>query len=410
MASIKLKHSGGNGTIIAAPTSNPASDKTLTLPSDVDGTIVSKDSSNSLQNITGVNGGQLGNRNLIINGAMQVAQRGTSVTASSGYTTVDRFSQSASNLANNCDLAQATISSGDAYDAGFRKSYKVTNGDNNADTNDQSKINYIIESQDLACSGWDSVNSNSKVTLSFWVKSSVAQTFVVHLYADDASKAYAFEYAATTSWTKITHTISGASGLTFNNDNGTGVNIQWFLYMGTDTTNNSFTYNAWGSYSGSSRSRDMTTTWQTTDDATFEITGVQLEVGSVATDFEHRSYAQELALCQRYYEQTYNDGHYPGGNHNTGGYYAGHTGDGSNNATWSSPFAVRKRAIPTMTFYTDSGTSGSWDWQKSGANGSATVTFFRNSQTYAGGYLGAGSGAAWNAVVVLGHWTADAEL
>ena len=241
------------------------------------------------------------NRNLIINGAMQVAQRGTSETNASGYTTVDRFSQSASNLANNCDVAQATISSGDAYDAGFRKSYKVTNGDNNADTNDQSKINYIIESQDLACSGWDSVNSNSKVTLSFWVKSSVAQTFVVHLYADDASKAYAFEYAATTSWTKITHTISGASGPTFNNDNGTGMNIQWFLYMGTDTTNNSFTYNAWGSYSGSSRARDMTTTWQTTNDATFEITGVQLEVGSVATDFEHRSFGQELALCQRYY-------------------------------------------------------------------------------------------------------------
>ena len=243
------------------------------------------------------------NKNIIINGAMQVAQRGTSVTASSGYTTVDRFSQSASNLANNCDLAQATISSGDAYDAGFRKSYKVTNGDNNADTNDQSKINYIIESQDLACSGWDSVNSNSKVTLSFWVKSSVAQTFVVHLYADDASKAYSFEYAATTSWTKITHTIPGASGLTFNNDNGLGMSLQWYLYMGTDTTDNSFTYNAWGAYSGSSRSRDMTTTWQTTDDATFEITGVQLEVGSVATDFEHRSYAEELALCGRYYQR-----------------------------------------------------------------------------------------------------------
>ena len=79
MASIKLKHSGGNGVIIAAPTSNPASDKTLTLPSDVDGTVVSKDSSNSLQNIAGINGGQLGNRNLIIN-TMLVAQRGTSST------------------------------------------------------------------------------------------------------------------------------------------------------------------------------------------------------------------------------------------------------------------------------------------------------------------------------------------
>ena len=243
------------------------------------------------------------NRNLIINGAMQVAQRGTSEPTASGYTTVDRFSQSASNLANNCDVEQGTISSGGAYDAGFRKSYKVTNGDNNADTNDQSKINYVIESQDLACSGWNSVNSNSKVTLSFWVKSSVAQTFSVLMYAEDASKAYGFEYAATTSWTKITHTISGASGLTFNNDNGYGMGIQWFLYMGTDTTDNSFTNNAWGSYSGSSRSKDMATNWQTTNDATFEITGVQLEVGSIATDFEHRSFGQELQLCARYYQK-----------------------------------------------------------------------------------------------------------
>ena len=94
MASIKLKHSGGNGVIIAAPTSNPASDKTLTLPSDVDGTVVSKDSSNSLQNIAGINGGQLGNRNLIINGAMQVAQRGTSSVGSNEYGSVDRIYQS----------------------------------------------------------------------------------------------------------------------------------------------------------------------------------------------------------------------------------------------------------------------------------------------------------------------------
>ena len=90
MASIKLKHSGGNGVIIAAPTSNPASDKTLTLPSDVDGTVVSKDSSNSLQNIAGINGGQLGNRNLWINGACLVNQRGSSST-SEGYQTIDRF-------------------------------------------------------------------------------------------------------------------------------------------------------------------------------------------------------------------------------------------------------------------------------------------------------------------------------
>ena len=255
--------------------------------------------------LTSIGGGGLSHRNIIVNGAMTVAQRGSSVSATSGgYTTVDRFLQSVSNLNNNPDVAQASISSGGAYDAGFRKSYKVTNGNNNADSNDQSKIHYKIESQDIACSGWNSVDSNSKVTFSFWVKSSVAQTFVIHIHADDSDKVYAFEYSATTSWTKITHTIPGASGLTFNNDNGVGLNIQWYLYMGTDKTDNSFTYNAWGSHNGSARSRDMTTTWQTTDDATFEITGVQLEVGDTATSFEHRRFGEELLRCQRYFYQS----------------------------------------------------------------------------------------------------------
>ena len=249
-----------------------------------------------------INGTQIGGRrNIIINGAMMVAQRGTSETTASGYTTVDRFSQSASNLANNPDVAQQSLTSGNAYDNGFRKSYKVTNGDNNADTNDQSKINYMIEAQDLANSGWNHKDPNSYATLSFWVKSSVAQTFPIAIYAEDANMAYGFEYSATTSWTKITHSIPGHSSLSINNDTGLGFNIQWFLYMGTDLTASSFTNADWHTYSGSSRSKDITTTWQTTNDATFEITGVQFEVGSQATPFEHRSMGEELSLCQRYY-------------------------------------------------------------------------------------------------------------
>jgi hypothetical protein len=269
--------------------SNSASSDAITLASD--GTCTA--------NITNKS-----NRNLIINGAMQVAQRGTSSsTDTNGWHTIDRTRPTWSNINNAITQAQVDTSSGDLpFTKGFRKAFKITNGDNTPATNTQLKINHIIESQDLACSGWDTVNSSSNVTLSFYVKSSVAQTFVVHLYADDANKAYAFEYSATTSWTRITHTIPGASGLTFNNDNGTGLNIQWYLYMGTDSTNNSFTNNAWGSYSSSSRSRDMTNTWYDTNDSTFEITGLQLEVGSVATDFEHKSYGQELALCQRYFQ------------------------------------------------------------------------------------------------------------
>ena len=249
-----------------------------------------------------INGAQIGGRrNIIINGAMQVAQRGTSATTASGYTTVDRFSQSASNLANNCDVAQEGLTSGNAYDNGFRKSYKVTNGDNNADSDDQSKINYIIEAQDLANSGCSHKDPKSFVTLSFWVKSSVAQTFPIAIYAEDANMAYGFEYSATTSWTKITHTIPGHASLGINNDTGIGFNIHWYLYMGTALTSSGFTNADWGTYNSASRSKDITTTWQTTNDATFEITGVQFEVGSQATAFEHRSFGEELSLCHRYY-------------------------------------------------------------------------------------------------------------
>ena len=266
---------------------------------------------------------------------MQVAQRGTSATTASGYTTLDRFSQSASNLANNCDVAQEGLTSGNAYDNGFRYAYKVTNGDNNADTDDQSKINYIIEAQDLANSGWNHKSASSNVTLSFWVKSSVAQTFSVAIYAEDANMGYGFEYSATTSWTKITHSIPGHASLGINNDNGTGFNIQWYLYMGTDLTASSFTNADWHTYNSSSRAKDMTTTWQTTNDATFELTGVQLEVGSQATPFEHRSFNEELKLCQRYYQ--------------VGSSIGASYGSSNGYARGGSVYATQMRSTPTLT-------------------------------------------------------------
>jgi hypothetical protein len=172
MASIKLKHSGGNGTIIAAPTSNPASDKTLTLPSDVDGTIVSKDSSNSLQNITGINGGQLGNRNLIINGAMQVAQRlgGGVATTSQQYQTVDRFKFGYSGADENPTQMQSTVSSGTTpYTLGFRNTFKITNGNqtSGAGSSDYAYIDYAFEAQDIANSGWNYNSASSFVTFLF---------------------------------------------------------------------------------------------------------------------------------------------------------------------------------------------------------------------------------------------------
>jgi hypothetical protein len=247
------------------------------------------------------------NKNLIINGAMQVAQRGTSST-SSGYQTVDRFKSIESGTDESPTYAQADVASGTTpYTLGFRKALRVTNGNqtSGAGGGDYIWIQTPLEAQDIANSGWNYTSSSSYVTLSFWVKSSVAQDFKGYLRSSDGTnKAYAIATGSLSAdtWTKITKTIPGHSDLQFDNDNGPGLEINFLPFLGTDRTDGSVTENAWVTYSSSARTKDNTSTWYTTNDATFEITGVQLEVSDHATDFEHRSFGQELELCKRYYQ------------------------------------------------------------------------------------------------------------
>ena len=247
----------------------------------------------------------LSNRRLTINGAMQVAQRGTSST-DNGYATVDRFKVIKNGTDEAPTQAQVDVASGTTpYTLGFRKALKVTNGNqtSGAGGNDFIWIQHVIEAQNIAQSGWNYTSSSSNITLSFWVKSSVAQDFKGYLRSSDGTnKTYAIATGSLSAdtWTKITKTIPGHSDLQFDNDNDYGLEINILPFLGTDRTDGSVTEDAWSTYSSSARTKDNTSTWYTTNDATFEITGVQLEVGSVATDFEHRSFAQELTLCERY--------------------------------------------------------------------------------------------------------------
>ena len=254
--------------------------------------------------------GQLSHRNLVINGAMMVAQRGTSSTTS-GYQTVDRFAVNFSGTDEAPTQAQVTLSSSDTpYSSGFRYAIKITNGNqtSGAGAADYVQIVQKIEAQDMAGSGWNYTSSSSNITLSFWVKSSVAQTMYARLNAEDASRAFSFAFSATTSWTKITKTIAGNSNLAFNNDTGVGIALYFIPFYGTNYTTSGHSNDSWIADSSSNQVTDMTTTWYTTDDATFEITGVQLEVGSVATPFEHRAVGDDLTRCKRYYEQFNSEG------------------------------------------------------------------------------------------------------
>ena len=258
---------------------------------------------------------QLSHRNIVINGAMLVAQRSTSSTTS-GYGSVDRFQCIFTGVDEAPTQAQVNVSSGTTpFTLGFRKAFKVTNGNQTggAGTLDFITMRTRIEAQDMANSGWNYTSSSSFITLSFWVKSSVAQNFYGYLYTHDGTaQAYAFETGSLTAntWTKVVLKIPGNSNLQFDYDTNEGLDIYISQFWGTDRTDGGKNLNSWSSYNGAARTRDFTTTWYTTNDATFELTGVQLEVGEQATPFEHRSFANELRRCYRYFQRRTDGSNY----------------------------------------------------------------------------------------------------
>lgn len=298
-------------------------------------------------NTTSINSGQTsGRKNLIINGSMQVSQRGTSFSGTAQQYTLDRMQM---NTAGNDEIAQteqATVTSGGAYTAGFRKCMKIINGNQTggAGAADFIHLKMVLEAQDIANSGWNYTSATSYITLSFWVKSSVAQDFPITLRSEDGTRQV---YNMTTgslsadTWTKITKTIPGNSNLQFDDNNAAGLTFFINAFVGTDYTTGSLAQNAWSAWSGAKQGDNMTSTWYTTNDATLEITGLQLEVGSTATDFEHRSFGQELALCQRYFFNIT-------GNNNFRSGVLGYAND-SSAFRGSVSFPTVMRASPTFT-------------------------------------------------------------
>jgi len=255
----------------------------------------------------------LSNRNIIINGDMQVAQRGTSSTTS-GYGSVDRFAVSHGNHDEAITHAQVALTSSDTgpWEKGFRTALQLTNGNqtSGAQAGSYCQVYQKIEGQNLAQSGWDYTSASSYITLSFWIKSSVAQNFYGHIRTSHGtSQLYVWETGSLSAntWTKITKTIPGNSNITVTNDaSETAYLFSFWPFAGTNLTG-SVSLNTWAAYSSSTRLPDNTTTWWTTNDSTIAITGVQVEAGNVPTDFEHRSYSDELARSMRYYWQSLNN-------------------------------------------------------------------------------------------------------
>jgi len=248
---------------------------------------------------------QLSHRNIVINGDMRIAQRATSHN-SSGYRTIDRFKMTAGGASNTLTQAQVDVASGTSpYVRGFRKAFKFTNAGQNANNQGYVYMLYQIEAQDIATSGWRymySSGGDDYITLSFWVKASVAQNYLFFIHTSDGTvKEWShLRSLSANSWTKVELSIPGDSGITINNDTGVGLNLYFVPYLGNHYTSGS-TVDQWVNHAGYTSRPDMPSTWWTTSNSTFEVTGVQLEVGEQATPFEHRSFGEQLVRCQRYY-------------------------------------------------------------------------------------------------------------
>ena len=243
-----------------------------------------------------------GRRNIVINGAMQIAQRGTSQTgitasANEGYTTVDRFAFDGGTHGGAFTASQST----DAP-TGFSNSLKMdcTTADTSIAAGEYLMLQTRFEGQDVQQLK-KGTSSAEKVTVSFYVKANASATYICELQDNDNARTNGQTFAVTTDWTRVVLTFVGDTTGTLDNDNNLSLRLNFWFHGGSTFTGGTFTSNQWTG-TANERVGSITSFFDSTD-RTFFITGIQMEIGEVATPFEFRSFGEELALCQRYYER-----------------------------------------------------------------------------------------------------------
>jgi len=246
-----------------------------------------------------VGGGQIGGRrNIIINGAMQVAQRGTSSTglgANGDAFLLDRFRVTAASTAGRYTMTQTADGP-----SGFANCLKIacTTADTSIAAGENLVLVQGLEGQDLQ-QFKKGTSDAEKFTVSFYVKGHDAATYTFEMFDGDNTRQVSQTFSVTTDWTRVILTFPADTTGAFGDDNGASLYLQICLHAGSTFTSGTLN-TSWASNTNANRySSDQNSIFESTS-ATFFITGFQLEVGSVATPFEHRSFGEELALCQRY--------------------------------------------------------------------------------------------------------------
>ena len=277
-------------------------------------------------------GNEFSFRNRIINGDMRIDQRnaGASITPTGNTYTLDRWwatMSAASKFSIQQNAGAVTPPAGFTSYLGITSTSAYTAG-----ATETFSIRQVLEGLNVADFGWGTANA-ATITLSFWVRSSLTGTFGGALYNSAANRWYAFSYtvSAANTWERETITIPGDTSGTWLTNNGVGIGLIFSLGAGATLSG---TPGAWSSTTTASATGAVSVVG--TNGATFYITGVQLEAGSVATPFERRDYGRELMMCQRYYQT---------------GFAAGRMSFASTGG-WPIQYKVSMRATPTITFGT----------------------------------------------------------
>lgn len=353
-----------------------------------------------------------GTKNLIINGAMQVAQRysagageGTVTGLQQGYGGVDRFTF-VGNTA-----ARATVSKTNANttpENGFKSALKidVTTADTSIASTDYHYLGYRFEGQHLQHIK-KGTSSAESLTLSFWVRSPKTGTHIVQLFDNDNTRgiSQAYTVSSADTWEKKTITFAGDTTGALDDDNNYSLQIYWWLLAGSDYTTGSLR-TSWASWTSNGTAAGQVNVLDNTSN-NFYLTGVQMEVGTNATDFEHRPYHEELHSCMRYYINTRSGGSSYGGIQMDRSVYA-------NYAYGYTAFPAEMRNKPSITFYDGSGNSGSLT-ENGAAHNRGCVANSHSSHGISGaqsngtgtGHFSSAAGAGYH---LQGTYIADAEL
>ena len=307
--------------------------------------------------------GQIGGRrNIVINGAMQVAQRGTSFTGvtSTGTYHIDRFQTNSGDSSSQFTVTQATAGLN-----GFANSAKFdcTTAQSSLGTDSRVYFEHKLEGQDLQQLK-KGTSDAEKVTISFYVKSTKTGTYIVELQDYDNSRQISQAYTISSSgtWEQKILTFDADTTGAFDDDNAHSLSITWWLVAGSRYSGGTLS-TSWTSITDANKAAGQVNLADSTDN-TWEITGVQLEVGSQATPFEHRSFGEELMLCQRYFSHS--------GDPTNNGFV--HHMYLATNSYGNFSFAVPMRTSPSVTI---ASTSNSY-FYSAGANKSASSYLAQN--------------------------------